>query len=216
MKVTFGTCSFDDESHKLLRDGKEVDLARQAYEVLKLLIDESPKAVATATLFEKVWGPDIHLQGNPLHRVISEVRKAIGDDARRPQFVKVIPKFGYAFDGPIIRGVSPDLPASTQPARCWLQLGAREFPLHEGTNIIGRHPDSDVPLRESRVSRKHAQIVVSDEQVFLEDRNSKHGTSHRGQTITSIVPLNDGDEIDIGESRLTFRLVRTSDLSETQ
>ena len=40
---------------------------------------------------------------------------------------------------------------------------------------IGRLPECDLALRDSRISRTHAQILLEDGAYFIEDQNSRHG-----------------------------------------
>ena len=57
------------------------------------------------------------------------------------------------------------------------------------------------------MSRRHAKIVITGVLATLEDLRSKNGTYLRGQVITSVTELADGDRIRIGAFELTFRSV---------
>lgn len=46
---------------------------------------------------------------------------------------------------------------------------------------IGRLPDRELTLKDSRVSRNHAQILLEDEQYFIEDCESRHGVFVNGR-----------------------------------
>jgi len=41
---------------------------------------------------------------------------------------------------------------------------------------IGRQPENELMLRDSRISRQQAQIVSSNGTLILEDAGSRHGT----------------------------------------
>ncbi len=62
---------------------------------------------------------------------------------------------------------------------------------------IGRQPDSDLLIRDSRASRNHARIVVEDGDYFLEDSGSRHGTLVNGARVAR-QKLNDADRIEFG------------------
>jgi sigma-B regulation protein RsbU (phosphoserine phosphatase) len=49
--------------------------------------------------------------------------------------------------------------------------------------LIGRQPDNHLVLRDNRTSRSHARIVQEDDQLVLEDLNSRHGTWVNGHRI---------------------------------
>jgi phosphoserine phosphatase RsbU/P len=73
---------------------------------------------------------------------------------------------------------------------------------------IGRQPESHLLLRDSRVSRVHARIVVEGDQYIIEDESSRHGTFVNGKRITRHA-LKNSDRIDFGAKdsyHLTFAL----------
>jgi hypothetical protein len=208
MSIEFGNCSFDYGSRQLFRDGREVHLSPKAHDVLKVLIDRSPDVVGQKELLAEVW-PGLHLEEGRVAGVIHEIRNAIGDDASRPQYLMTIHGTGYRFAGLATGG-------QKRSVRCWFELGREEFLLHEGVNVIGRDPGSDIFLKDDDgVSRRHAQVVVSGDRITLKDI-SKHGTFLQGKKIESAVALNDGDKITISRLRLKFRLVRSADQPHTQ
>jgi pSer/pThr/pTyr-binding forkhead associated (FHA) protein len=68
---------------------------------------------------------------------------------------------------------------------------------------IGRKSDNDIVLEEKNVSRKHAQIVMREDQYFIEDLGSTGGTKIDGETITE-KDIHTGDVIEIGNYQLHF------------
>ena len=75
-----------------------------------------------------------------------------------------------------------------------------EFPLRMNREIIiGRSSDLDMVLVEDMVSRRHAKIIVTDDQIFIQDLGSTNGTFVNGEKIRR-VDLKDGDRILIGTS----------------
>ena len=67
--------------------------------------------------------------------------------------------------------------------------------------IVGRASDLDMVLVEDMVSRRHARIDVSDEQISIEDLGSTNGTFINGEKIKKS-SLKEGDRILIGTSIL--------------
>ena len=63
--------------------------------------------------------------------------------------------------------------------------------------MIGRQPDNHLILRDSRVSRSHARIVVEDGAYVLEDCGSRHGTFVNGKRVTRKV-LDNTDRVEFG------------------
>src|SRR4051812_33261311 len=63
--------------------------------------------------------------------------------------------------------------------------------------LIGRQPDNHLILRDSRVSRLHARIVVAEGAYVLEDSGSRHGTFVNGKRVPRR-KLDIGDKIEFG------------------
>ncbi len=82
------------------------------------------------------------------------------------------------------------------------QYGDR-FPLGLGTTNIGRHPNSDIVLDDITVSRRHAQVVLSEGAYVVRDVGSLNGT-YVNQQRTDETRLYHGDEVQIGKFRLVF------------
>jgi hypothetical protein len=69
---------------------------------------------------------------------------------------------------------------------------------------IGRRPDSAIFLDDITVSRDHALLVRRGDDWFLDDCGSLNGTYVNRERIDSR-RLEDGDELQIGKYKLTFR-----------
>jgi len=74
----------------------------------------------------------------------------------------------------------------------------REHPIRPGVNIVGR--EGDVMLPDSKVSRKHAQLVSEDGVITVEDLGSTNGTLVNGDRLDagSKRELNKGDTVSFG------------------
>lgn len=72
---------------------------------------------------------------------------------------------------------------------------------------IGRQSDNQLILRDSRVSRRHAQIVTTPNGIFIEDLESLHGVRLNGTKVDK-AKLNPGDTVDFGLED-GYRLVLT-------
>ena len=98
--VRFDRFLLDVPGRRLLRDGADVHLTPKAFELLHLLIDRRPAAVAKNAIMEALWPSTFVLEAN-VANLIAEIRVALGDDASRPRFVRTVPRFGYAFSGDV-------------------------------------------------------------------------------------------------------------------
>src|ERR1044071_2211182 len=68
---------------------------------------------------------------------------------------------------------------------------------------IGRESDCELKLSGWRVSGKHAELFISNDQGFVRDLGSANGTQVNGKTISTHGPLKPGDKIQIGSHVFT-------------
>ena len=204
MRLRFGDCIFDRSTRELSRDGRPVEITPKAFELLALLLAHRPRVIDKEELHRELW-PETFVSETSLARLVSELRKAIGDDARSPRFVRTVHGYGYAFSGEATelprRAGAADAPA----VRCWLVHRRRVVLLAPGENLLGRDPASAFLIESASVSRRHTRIVVDSERVVLEDLGSKNGTWVGGERVEGRVTLADGDQISIGPVVLVFR-----------
>jgi hypothetical protein len=142
-----------------------------------------------------------------LHNLVAEVRAALGDTPRAPRFIRTIPRYGYAFHGDAMPAPAAiDIYRGSSTA--WrLVSGRREWPLSEGSNVVGRDLDCGVRIDSATLSRRHAQIVVTSTEATVEDLGSKNGTHVNGRRVQQRVVLGNGDRIQVGSITLTCRYV---------
>lgn len=80
------------------------------------------------------------------------------------------------------------------------------YPLATRTVVIGRDEACPVQIVDARASRKHVQIRFDEttKQHIALDMKSTNGTLFNGRAVSADVPLKDGDEITIGESKIVY------------
>jgi predicted ATPase/DNA-binding winged helix-turn-helix (wHTH) protein len=78
-----------------MRCGKaEVYLRPQLMQVLLLLTEHRGRLVSASLLIERVWGRR-RVSSSVVARCISDLRRALGDQARSPTYIETLPKRGY-------------------------------------------------------------------------------------------------------------------------
>ncbi len=92
-------------------------------------------------------------------------------------------------------------------ARYRLRFVLQEVDLPRGITIIGRSLDCHVTIEDALVSRRHAQLVVGEDAVQIEDLGSRNGVKVNGATIVRATPLCSGDRLRIGTQELLFSRV---------
>ena len=213
MTYRFARFSASSDTRQLLADGREFHLSPKAFDLLLLLIEHRPRALSKAELQERLW-PSVFVAEANLPTLVAEIRRALGDSAREPVYVRTIHRFGYRFVAAVSESGQTDVP-SEKAVRMYLTTGNRQFPLVQGAVMIGRADDAVVRMDSGGVSRHHARVVVQDEEAFVEDMGSKNGTFVDGKRVTGMCRLQDGAEIRVGSATLTFRVAAPPAETET-
>lgn len=125
---------------------------------------------------------------------------------------------GYAFSGPVTVTVvaDPGLRVGEFRIESHLREGeggvgpgsivlpdGQRFVLDAEVVTVGRLPDCELLLVDSRVSRHHAEIRPHGDEFVLVDLGSTNGTRVNGVRVSQRV-LRDGDELGFGSTRLRF------------
>ena len=177
----------------------------KAFQFLELLLENRPKAVSKKQIHEKLW-PGTFVSDTTLTSLLVEVRDVIGDEARRPLYVRTVHGFGYAFCGDAQEERETVRSVAAREWSCWIVHAGKRTSLEPGETVIGRDPGAHLFIDDPSVSRRHARIVVTGESATLEDLGSKNGTLLADQRIEAPVPLEDEARIRIGTVALTFRM----------
>jgi len=88
---------------------------------------------------------------------------------------------------------------------------ARPMRIHAHRCVIGKDVDCEIALSGWRVSRRHAEVFVSNDKVFVRDLDSTFGTLVNDRKLEQAHPLADGDEIRIGAHALKVAWHRPGD-----
>jgi hypothetical protein len=79
----------------------------------------------------------------------------------------------------------------------------KRFELFEDVAIVGRVAGNTIQLRDSEVSRRHAEFRREDDVFILRDLHSSNGTFVNNKRIEQ-QPLKNGDRVQLGRSLLVF------------
>ena len=214
MQVHFGRFVLDTESRELLRDGRHVSLSPKAFDLLGILVASRPKAISKRELQEQLWPATFVVEKN-LANLVSEIRDAIGDAPSDPQFIRTVPRFGYAFRE-TVHGAEPGRSEVRGGLSFRMTWVAGRVTLTEGEHVLGRDPNVEIYLDAPGVSRRHALIKIAAGRATIEDLSSKNGTFVGDQRVDKSRSIGDGDVVTVGSVKLTVRAVQVPTSTETE
>ena len=90
-------------------------LRQQTFQVMIYLLENRDRVVTKNELLESIW-KGTSVTDDALVQCVLELRRAIGDDSRRPRFIKTVPKVGYRFVSPVEEDWSPSESTIETPA----------------------------------------------------------------------------------------------------
>jgi DNA-binding winged helix-turn-helix (wHTH) protein len=84
----FEDFTVDTDQRILLRQGKPLPLTPKVFHTLLILVEKSGRIVEKEELMGRLW-PDTFVEEANLTFNVQQLRKALGDDARHPQFMSL-------------------------------------------------------------------------------------------------------------------------------
>jgi len=150
MRILFGPFALDTVNECLWRDDRAIPLTPKSYAVLRYLVEHPRRLVTKEELFRAGW-PDSYAGDAVLKVYVGEVRKALGDRAREPQFIETVHRRGYRFIAEVRGGIPTDEESGAAPA--------------DAPAPIGRQAELDELLRvaaQARAGQPSIAFVVGE------------------------------------------------------
>jgi DNA-binding winged helix-turn-helix (wHTH) protein len=97
---------FDDfilnpEAFSVEKSGLPLALEPKSIRLLLYLIQNRSRAIGKEELLSNIW-EDVAVSDNALARVIAQLRKALGDDAKIARYIETVPTIGYRFVAEVV------------------------------------------------------------------------------------------------------------------
>ncbi len=93
-----GDLFLDDETKKVIADGKEIKLTATEFKILKFLIKNKGKVFSIPQIYENVWNEEGYAAENIIAVHIRHIREKIEIDPKEPKYLKVIWGIGYKIE----------------------------------------------------------------------------------------------------------------------
>jgi Tol biopolymer transport system component/DNA-binding winged helix-turn-helix (wHTH) protein len=103
-EFSFDRFTVDVDRLEVRRDELVLALEPKAFRVLLYLIQHRERAVSKEELMAHVWAGSF-VTDNALTRVVAQIRKQLGDNAREPRYIETLATTGYRFVAPVWENV---------------------------------------------------------------------------------------------------------------
>src|SRR5215470_3794308 len=114
LRLQFGEFALDQRNACVWRGSETLKLKPKAFDVLCYLVEHSGQLVSKDDLWRAVW-PDVAVTDGVLAVCLTEIRQALGDNAKAPRFIETVHRRGYRFIAPLTTQ-SPTLSVDAAPA----------------------------------------------------------------------------------------------------
>jgi len=161
--LQFGPFEADVQTEELSKQGVQLRLPRQSFQILAILLQKPGQLITREQLHQALWPSDTFVDFDKgINAAINRLREALGDSAENPRYVETLPRRGYRFIAPVSKPSSPALPArvrkglfeNLKPKTRWLSVGVTLVALvwgiglwrPSGKRTEGSRPIEVVPL----------------------------------------------------------------------
>lgn len=113
--LRFDAFELDERQMRLTRHGQPLAVPPKAFAVLCALAGQPGQLVRKSELLDQVWGHR-YVSESVLKTTISELRAALGDNARAPRCIETASRHGYRFIASVSHGMATPAPPTAAPA----------------------------------------------------------------------------------------------------
>ncbi|MCQ8186268.1 winged helix-turn-helix domain-containing protein [Parvularcula sp. BGMRC 0090] len=111
--------SVDSQARSVRRGGEPVELPDLSFDALLALLEAAPHPLSVDDFARRVWRLE-HVSAETVAQRIALLRKALGDDPKRPRYIRTVRGAGYAATASVARAEADTPPPSlwkVQPSR---------------------------------------------------------------------------------------------------
>jgi DNA-binding winged helix-turn-helix (wHTH) protein len=116
-QIIFAHYRLDLASEQLWCGSQEIPLPAKAFALLRYLVEHAGQLVSKAELFTALW-PGTVVTDDALTFCVGEVRKALRDNAKAPQYIETVPRRGFRFIAKVVSRQS-SVVSRKEEARDW-------------------------------------------------------------------------------------------------
>ncbi len=156
MKWYFEPFHLDLDNACLWQGEQRVSLRPKPFDILVYLVKHAGALVTKAALLDAIW-PDTVVAEGVLATSVAELRKALGETAREPQFIATVYRRGYRFIAPVTV-IDPPTDSRTSPTP---HEASQRAPQVTAYLVVDRQVELDRLHRGLTAARQgHRQIIM--------------------------------------------------------
>ena len=108
VRYRFGQFELDPSARRLVKQGIEVRVQDQPFQLLVALVERNGEIVTREDLRKRLWAGNTFVDfDKSLGVALTKLRDAIGDSAASPRYIETVARHGYRFIAPVERNGTP-------------------------------------------------------------------------------------------------------------
>ena len=148
----FGPFRLNLVERLLVRDGERISLSPKAFETLRILVQHSGHVLTKDELMKTLW-PHSFVEENNLTQQISQLRRALGEEANGLLYIETVPKLGYRFI-PAVREILDDDSATP------FEIGSEMFVSKRTRTRILLHEEEEREETDETLSEQTLSVAM--------------------------------------------------------
>lgn len=101
-RYAFGDFMLERSQHRVThRDGTPLNLTPRVFSALLLLVENPGELLTKDVLMRALW-PGLVVEENNLSQVVSNLRRALGDDTQGSRYIQTVPRQGFRFVATVV------------------------------------------------------------------------------------------------------------------
>lgn len=210
-RVQLGQYTLDIGRYELTRAGEPVRLERIPMDLLILLVRENGRLVTRDEIIERLWGKDIYFDtDNSINTAIRKIRRALGEETERPQYIETVLGKGYRFKGGTeVQAVPSTMSVAERPP---IMLAVLPFENLSGDSEQEYFSDGlteETIMRLGKMSPQGMGVIARTS--TMRYKRSDKSVFHIGQELGVDYVLEGSVRRESDRIRVTAQLIRVSD-----
>lgn len=163
----FDDLDLDVEAATLTRGGLRLELPKLSFDLLVALVRRAPDVVSADELITTVW-QGVAISNETLTQRVALLRRALGEDAQNPRYLRAVRGRGYQLIPPVERPGENGVSVATRPASRWRRLAGLALTIGLGLGVwaLRRHEAPEAQPLATRPAQ--AAELVSRAGTYLE------------------------------------------------
>ncbi len=96
--LTVGELTLDTKKFTLQKNGEDIQLTPTEFKILSTLMEKPGRVFTKAQIYERINGEYFENDDNTMMVHISKLREKLGDDSKRPKYLKTVRGLGYKIE----------------------------------------------------------------------------------------------------------------------